>query len=165
MGEGGSERAGIMGRVCLLLLCNNLHALHDVIGDLAVEVLAGRGTVGGGLGGHSDSISGAVGRRGGGGARRAVLEAGGHALLGAGRRGSAVGRRRVGRGGGGGRGRSVCGGVVAGEGELGKKVRRSFQVDEAWLAKASVGAHGRRFGEAEGQGGVVGSHLCLFRTM
>lgn len=102
-----------------------------MVGDLAVEVLAGRGAVGGGLGGHGDSISGAVGRCGGGGARRAVLEAGGHALLGAGRRGGTIGRGRVGRGGGGGRGCSVCGRVVAGEGELGEKVRRGFQVDES----------------------------------
>lgn len=66
------SRAGAQGRgsglACLLVLGDDLHALHDVVGHFAVEVLAGRGAVGGGLGGHGDSISSAIGRRGRGGA-------------------------------------------------------------------------------------------------
>lgn len=48
----------------ILLLGHDLHALHDMIGHLAVQVLARGGAVGGGLGGHGDSISSAVGRGG-----------------------------------------------------------------------------------------------------
>lgn len=48
----------------VLLLRNHLHGVQQVVRHARVEILARGGAVGGGDGGHGDSIAGAVGRGG-----------------------------------------------------------------------------------------------------
>lgn len=99
------------------LLGHDLHALHDVVGDLGVEVLARGGAVGGGLGGHGDPIAGAVGGRG--------------ARVAAGRGVGDEGPTDHVSSGGGGGGGVHSGGGRAVQRELREKVRRNLEGDES----------------------------------